>query len=340
MKVAVVDIKNSYSDGWIAYLKENEIDYFCVNPYENDVINQILKADVFLWHFDHFNHKDALCAKSIIYSVQDKVKCFPNLDECFYFDDKLSQKYLLEATGVKIPKTDVFYDRKEALHFAAETKYPIVAKLRKGAGSGNVWLLKNKAEASKFIKTSFGNGFSIFNAKKYYQRRTKSAERNKKGQLNKAKSIYKMTQNIKSSKLHQREVGYVLFQEYIENDGYDLRALVINMDKVFYVRRNITEGNWSASGVGDLIPSKEGLNLSFVQKALELAKKTNSRCLAIDYINDKQTNTYKVLEISVFYSYKPMNEVIFGYWDENLEWYEDRTDPQRFLIEDLLNRSI
>lgn len=337
MKVALVDNKNSYSDGWISYLEENNIEYFRVNPYDNDVIEHILTADVFLWHFDHFNHKDALCAKSIIFSVQDKVKCFPNLNECFYFDDKLSQKYFLESLKIDIPKTAVFYDKKKALTYVSNAQYPLVAKLRKGAGSGNVWLLKNKTDAKQFIKTSFSKGVSIFNAKKYFRRRTKSAERNKKGQLNKAKSIYKMTQNIRSSKLHQREIGYVLFQEYVENDGYDLRALVINMDKVFYVRRNITEGNWSASGVGDLIPSTEGLDLSFVQKALSLAKESNSRCLAIDYIQDKHSGEYKVLEISVFYSYKPMNEVIFGYWDEQLEWHGDRTDPQRFLIDEIIN---
>jgi glutathione synthase/RimK-type ligase-like ATP-grasp enzyme len=336
LKVAIVDIKKSYSEGWIKYLEENSIEYDAVNPYEHNIVSKLLRYDLFLWHFDHFNHKDALCAKSIIYSLNGKVKTFPNLDECIYFDDKLSQKYLLEALHIDIPKTYVFFEKEKALKFTSNTEYPFVAKLRKGAGSGNVWLIKNKSEATKFINKAFGNGFSVFNAKKYIQKRIINRDGEKSSVIESFKGFYRMRKNKRSAEMHQKEIGYVLFQEYLNNPGYDIRALVINYNKVFFVRRSIPSHNWSASGVGELLPSMENVDPSFVQHALELSKKAKSRCLAIDYIMDVNHKKYKVLEVSTFYSYKPMNDVIFGYWDESLKWHEERTDPQEFLIDSLI----
>lgn len=335
MKVALVYKENTFADEWLKYLKENSIEYFQVDPYANDVIDKISKADYFFWHFDHFDYKDVLCAKSIINSLEGKVKCFPNLKECFYFNDKLSQKYLLEAHQIQIPETSVFYDKEKAKNFASKTKFPVVAKLRKGAGSSNVWLLKNKKEAADFINKSFGKGFSVFNTTKYLQTRFQTTKQNESKLQSRLKGIRGVMINKKTAALQSKEKGYVLFQAYVPNDGFDIRVVVINKNKAFSARRDVKENDWAASGSGIASYSNEKLDPAYIKDAFEIADKLDTRCIAIDFVRDKNSNVIYTVEVSVFYAFYSMRPA-GGYWDRNLEWNEDDRDPQWFLIETFL----
>jgi len=336
MKVALVHRKRSYSEGWIKYLEKNNIEYFKINPYSNDVIEKILQADYFLWHFNHFDSKDILCAKSIINAIEGKVKCFPNLKECFYFNDKLSQKYLLEAHQIQTPETKVFYDKQEAKDFASDAKYPVVAKLRKGAGSSNVWLLKSKKETNDFINKSFGNGFSVFNTKKYLQTRFQTSKQKENRVQSRLKGIRGAMINKGTAALQSKEKGYVLFQDYIPNDGFDIRVVVVNQDKAFSARRDARENDWAASGSGIASYPDDKLDPVYIKEAFDIANKLDTRCIAIDFVRDKNSNVIYTVEVSVFYAFysmKPAN----GYWDKNLVWNNTSTDPQYFLIDKLID---
>jgi len=339
LKVALVYKENTFADEWLKYLQENNIEHFQVDPYQNDVIDKISKADFFFWHFDHFDHKDVLCAKSIINSLEGKVKCFPNFKECFYFNDKLSQKYLLEAHQIQIPQTNVFYDKEEAKNFVSETKFPVVAKLRKGAGSSNVWLLKNIKEANEFINKSFGNGFSVFNAKKYLQTRFQTSKQNQSRLQNSLKGMRGAMINKGTAALQSKEKGYVLFQEYIPNDGFDIRVVVINKNKAFSARREVKENDWAASGSGIASYPNEHLDIAYAKAAFEIADKLDTRCIAIDFVREKNSNAIYTVEVSVFYAFYSMKPAS-GYWNRGLDWTEDDRDPQYFLIENFLSNNI
>lgn len=335
MKVALVYKENTFAEEWLKYLQENNIDHFQVDPYANDSIKEISKADYFFWHFDHFDYKDVLCAKSIINSLEGKVKCFPNLKECFYFNDKLSQKYLLEAHQIQIPQTNVFYDKEQAKSFASKTKFPVVAKLRKGAGSSNVWLLKNKKEATEYINKSFGNGFSVFNTKKYLQTRFQTSKQNESKLQNGLKGIRGAIINKKSAVLQSKEKGYVLFQEYIPNDGFDIRVVVVNKNKAFSARRDVKENDWAASGSGIASYPNEHLDTDYIKAAFDIADKLDARCIAIDFVREKSSNVIYTVEVSVFYAYYSMKPGR-GYWGSDLKWNEDEKEPQYFLLEDII----
>ena len=95
---------------------------------------------------------------------QAGVKVFPDFRTNWHFDDKLGQKYLLEALGIPLVPTHVFYDKKTALEWASKTTFPKVFKLRGGAGSANVKLARTKKEAVKLIRKAFGKGFSNYDA--------------------------------------------------------------------------------------------------------------------------------------------------------------------------------
>lgn len=88
------------------------------------------------------------------------VKVFPNTFSWWRFDDRIARTYLLEAVGAPLVPTYVFYDLKRALEWIDQTSFPKVFKLRKGAGSNNVKLVRSASVARTLARRAFSSGFS------------------------------------------------------------------------------------------------------------------------------------------------------------------------------------
>src|SRR5690606_24969951 len=102
--------------------------------------------------------------KKILFALEHAgIKVFPDFKTGWHFDDKVAQKYLLEAINAPLVPSYVFYDKQQALNWAKKTIYPKVFKLKGGAGSANVKLVRSESEAIKLINIAFGKGFSQFN---------------------------------------------------------------------------------------------------------------------------------------------------------------------------------
>jgi len=55
-------------------------------------------VDGLLWHWANSETKGQLVAKQIIASVENLgIAVFPSINTCWHYDDKIAQKYLLEA---------------------------------------------------------------------------------------------------------------------------------------------------------------------------------------------------------------------------------------------------
>lgn len=66
-----------------------------------------------MWLHYRENYKDALFAKQSLYSlVITGKKVFSDFNTCRYFEDKVGQKYLLEAIGAPLVPSYVFYTKK------------------------------------------------------------------------------------------------------------------------------------------------------------------------------------------------------------------------------------
>src|SRR5690606_25188482 len=132
------------SERWIEYCKKENIDYKLVNAFDNDIIQQLADCDGFMWHHHHGDFKDVLAAKKIHFALEHAgIKVFPDFKTAWHFDDKVAQKYLLEAIEAPLVPSYVFYDKKTALEWAEKTSYPKVFKLKGGAGATNVKLVKS-----------------------------------------------------------------------------------------------------------------------------------------------------------------------------------------------------
>ena len=58
MKIAIHHRKGSFSERWIDYCNQNNINYVLVNAFDNNFIQEVISCDAFLWHFSHGDIKD------------------------------------------------------------------------------------------------------------------------------------------------------------------------------------------------------------------------------------------------------------------------------------------
>lgn len=335
MKIAIHYRKGSFSDKWISYCEDNNIPYKIVNAYNSDIINQLDDCDVFMWHYSHVDYKDVLFAKQLLYSLQmSGKKVFPDFNTGWHFDDKVGQKYLLESIGAPLVPSYVFYSKDEALSWIDNVGFPKVFKLRGGAGSTNVRLVRTKKEAIKLTKRAFGRGFSQFNRIGYLKDRIRKYKEGKDSFLGVLKGIGHLFITTEYAKMHHREKGYIYFQEFIPNNLFDIRVVVIG-DKAFAIKRLVRKGDFRASGGGDILFDKDLIDERCVKIAFDINKHIKAQSIAYDFVFDKDNNP-KVVEISYGFSPSPYDNCK-GYWNSNMEWHEAKFNPQGWMIEDMIS---
>ncbi|WP_085537630.1 ATP-grasp domain-containing protein [Massilibacteroides vaginae] len=333
MKIAIHDSPGSFSDHWIEYCKENNIDYKIVNAYNFDIVRQVEDCDAFMWHHHHGNYKDVLFAKQLLYSLQIAgKKVFPDFNTGWHFDDKLGQKYLLEAIGVSIVPTYAFYSKQAALEWVNKTTFPKVFKLRGGAGSMNVKLVKTPKEAIKMINRAFSKGFTQFDRWGSLNERIRKYKDGKDSLLSICKGIARLFISTDFSRMHCREKGYIYFQDFIPDNSFDTRIVVIGAEKAFGERRFVRKNDFRASGSGDF--SYDGIDLGAVRIAFEVSKKLGLQSVALDFVTDSSNNPL-IVEMSYGFGTDGIKNSL-GYWDEQLHWHETTINIPAHLVEILM----
>lgn len=184
---------------------------------------------------------------------------FPDFKTAWHFDGKVVQKYLLEAIGAPLVPSYVFYDKQEALEWAANTSYPKVFKLKGGAGAANVKLVKTEKEARKFINKAFGRGFSQFDRLGNLKERINKFRSGKDTFIGILKGIGRLFIATSFAKQQSNEKGYVYTQEFIPNNDSDIRVIVID-DKAFAIKRMVRSNDFRASGSGNIIYDKSQID--------------------------------------------------------------------------------
>ena len=87
-----------YSDKWIEYCQKHNIKYKLVDCYSDNIMEELQDCDALLWHWIHIDYKAQLFARQLMLSLEAiNYPVYPNAKSCWHFDDKLGQKYLLEA---------------------------------------------------------------------------------------------------------------------------------------------------------------------------------------------------------------------------------------------------
>jgi glutathione synthase/RimK-type ligase-like ATP-grasp enzyme len=333
-KIAIHKSSWGFSPEWINYCEKNNIPHKIVDCYNSDIIEQLEDCQVLFWHHHHSDAKDVLFAKGLLFALEQAgKKVYPNFNTGWHFDDKVGQKYLLEAINAPMAKAWVFYEKQDALKWLETTTYPKVFKLRGGAGSTNVKLMRSKKQAQKMVKKAFGKGFPAYakwnDLKEQYLR----FQQGKLKWIEAVKSLRRAVVSTRFARTVGNQKGYIYFQEFIPNNDSDTR-IIVDSNKAYGLRRMVRKGDFRASGSG--VFDYNGVSLDAVKVAIEVADKLNLQSVAFDFI----FNEYKkpiIVEISYAFGTKGVSKCP-GYWDKDLNWHEGKFNQVEWIFQEYLRK--
>jgi glutathione synthase/RimK-type ligase-like ATP-grasp enzyme len=333
MKIGIHHTSGFFSERWIEYCETNDIEYKLVNCYDNDIIHQLADCDGLMWHFMHKSARDSKFAKQLLFSIEASgKKVFPDYRTVWHFDDKVGQKYLMEAIDAPFVNSYVFYTKKEAIEWLDRTTLPKVFKLRNGAGSENVRLVKSAKHAEKLIRRAFNKGFKHYDAWRSLEERYRKYRQGKSAFLDVIKGVFRILISTEYGKMTGNEKGYVYFQDFIPGNDSDIRVVVIG-DKAFAIKRLVRKNDFRASGSGTILYEKEHFDVDTIRIAFNISEKLNVQCMAYDFVFlDGQP---LVIEISYGFSMKGYDACV-GYWDKDMTWNEGKFDPYGWMVEEFL----
>jgi len=315
-------------------LDYNNIEHIRLDASELDFWEKVRQLDLFIFRWKHIDDHHQL-AKTIIPIIEKNmhIKCFPNMDTCWHYDDKIRQYYLLKHYGFPIIDSWVFWDKDKALQWIKTADLPIVFKLKGGAGSSNVILVKSKKQAIYLINRMFGKGIISGAVPDKSSIKYKSVKKYIRYRGSKIK-ILRQLRGMELDPHWQRNKNYVLFQKYLPNNEYDTRVTVIGNSALAFRRFN-RDNDFRSSGSGKINYELKKIDIQFIKLAFEISNKMRFQSMAYDFLYDENK---KPLFCEISYTYQDL--AVYncpGYWDSNLNWHEGHYWPQYFQLMDLLN---
>ncbi len=324
----------SFSDRWIEYCQQQRIPFKLVNCLRSDIIKQCDGLGALLWHWTLNEARELLLARQIAAAFKEtNLVMFPNFETCWHYDDKIAQKYLLEATGAPLISTWVFTDPSQAAEWIAHADWPKVFKLRCGAGSSNVRLVHSGSEAANLCRTAFGRGFPSEMVRMDAVKKYVSAGTNPKDL---ARRLWRLVRKafIRASGGYEfpRQRGYLYFQEFMANNPFDIRVTVIGNRAFAFTRQN-RPGDFRASGSGCISYDISRIDLRCVEIAFRVAHRLRAQSLAFDFLFNAKGEPV-IGEISYCYLASAVHECK-GHWDQKMKWHDGQTWPQDAILEDI-----
>lgn len=315
-------------------LDYNKIEHIRLDASKPDFWEQVSNLDLFIFRWRQIDDHHQM-AKTIIPIVEKEmgIKCFPNMATCWHYDDKIRQYYLLKQRGLPIIHSWIFWDKKEALKWLETADMPTVFKLKGGAGSENIILVRSKHRARKLVSRMFGKGILSGHIPERSNIRFKY--------FNLYKEIHHLGGNV-LRKLRGEDISaywqihknYVMFQKYLPNNQYDTRITVVG-DRAFGFRRFVRDNDFRASGSGRIDYNVDNIDKNCIKIAFKISKQLHFQSMAYDFLYNENSNL-EFCEISYTYIDKAIYDCP-GYWDPNLNWHEGHFWPQYFYLMDALD---
>jgi hypothetical protein len=323
--------EDASSPRWAHALKAAGHEIRWVDVYRADILEQLRDCQGFMWRWGHCGGMFQIAHRLLpVLERQLGLAVYPDQNTCWHYDDKAAQALLLEAAGIPVPKTWVWYHRQAAIDWARLANYPVVLKLAGGAGSTNVRLVRSFEEAAQWIQVMFESGAERLDQPGHppplaWKRRLKYAWRLVRGKpLPEAPVAWPLHKN------------YILFQEFLPGNTFDTRVSIIG-NRAFCARRLNRENDFRASGSGlaraDWDPSQ--ILPEFVRLGFETARRLNMQSCAIDGLMRGKVPV--VGEVS----YTSPSHVMYnspGQWDKDLNWHPGHMWPEEAQVADFCVR--
>lgn len=331
----------SFSEKYLEIISRNKIPNIIINPNSYALFENVRSCSHLLFRHSQ-GDTDKILYESI-YNIARNilgVKCSPNYETYWPYEDKVKEYYLLRNHGFPIIESNIFWNREDSESYLSNTKYPIIAKLPKGAGSSNVIKLNSISEGTKVIHQIFGKGVKSRGLKSNSNLFSPS----KLGLRKYSRAVLKS--NLINWGLLKDKTDYpewqiqkdvIIFQKFLPGNDFDTRVTVIG-DKAISYRRFVRTNDFRASGSGKFDVDHNKINLECIRIALDISKKLGFTTMAYDFIYDENKIPH-INEISYCFV-DWMVEKCPGYWDENLEWHPGRQWPQHYQLEDFLEMKL
>ena len=264
-----------------------------VDAYAHDVLNSCRQCDAFMWYFWNAPHSSEL-GKRLIAAIHHGIglPTFPSWHTIWTFEDKTSQRYLLDAAGIPYPKTWVFWARDAADAFADSAVYPLVLKLDAGITSRNVRLLSTPAQAHAWIERLFSDGASAL-----YPDLPRTLRGRTRDRIENAARVL-AGRRLKHHGGSRIQRGNILFQEFLPDNAFDTRVTVIG-DRAFAFRRMNRPGDFRASGSGRIDWDPGQIDPAAIDLAFDVARVLDTQVVALDIL--KHCGQLLVNEVSYYY---------------------------------------
>ena len=203
-------------------------------------------------------HLEEIRRKYYVLEHHLQKKCYPSYADLVLYEDKILEAYLSELYCFPFIKTYAYNCMSEAVYAAARFTYPIISKIVPCSGSIGVEMIDSEMQCLSLIKKAFSKG------------------------------------GRKTHVRYASQKNYVYFQDYVPNDGYDIRIIVIG-NSVFGYYRKALDGDFRASGMGQV--EKRGLPPAAVQIARMVNDTLKSPMLVVDMLCGNDGKFY-IVEIS------------------------------------------
>lgn len=327
------------SPKWARYLRDAGHDVRWVNVYSPSILADLHGCCGFMWRWGHTRLMSRIAHRLLpIIEREMGLATYPDQHTCWHYDDKIAQSYLFSVHQIPSPRTWVCYSHDLAIDLSRTLRYPIVVKLAAGAGSINVDLVRTSAEAKRVIDRLFQHGvFRLWEAKhgqvspgvRVCERGLESRKRD---------SLY--ASPFPLTEFHR---GYIIFQEFVAGNSYDVRVVVIG-DRAFGFRRFNRVADFRASGSGRIDWNSKRIDTRFVWLAFETAKRLKMQSCAIDGL--MRDDEPVVSEVSYTYRSTTVRRCD-GHWllrrdafPNSLKWQEGHMWPEKAQVEDFLLRLV
>jgi glutathione synthase/RimK-type ligase-like ATP-grasp enzyme len=336
------DRPKGYAPRWASAVEQRGGTVRWLDLLGRNPLRQAAGCDGIMWHWPHYPQEIRLAALPLLRSIEEHlhVPVFPDMATCWHYDDKIAQSYLLEALGVPMPETWVFWRKADALDWCRTATYPLVAKLSGGASSQNVRLIRDASDARAYVEECF-SGSGILSRPLLPTDPGKRLVRMFKNAAKRVgPAIAYVTANrypaFPSQSFWMPQKNYALFQEFLAGNEYDTRVTVIG-NRAFAYRRFNRPNDFRASGSGNFDVDPSGIDLRCVSTAFAAARKLGSQSMAFDFLVRGPAREPVIGEISYCFV-NWMVEKCPGHWDSDLNRHEGRLWPEEAHVEDFLQR--
>lgn len=204
---------------------------------------------------------------------------FPTADEIFIYENKRFLSFWLKVNNIPHPRTNVFYNQKDAIEFINVQNFPIVGKVNIGGSGSGVTILKTTKSALNYINRTFsGKGVprrsgpnlstgDFFKRSFYYLAHPRD--------INKKLNLFKIISS-------HPQTDYVIFQEYIPHD-FEWR--VVRIGSSFFAHKKLKIGEKAS---GTLLKGYENPPFALLDFVKEITDKHKFFSQAIDIFESER----------------------------------------------------